>query len=304
VTDRDEAASSAALAVSARGAGPPDPPAVLAERLLAEFAGYGRTLVAFSGGVDSSVALAAAVRALGPAETAAFTAVSPALPAAELAAARAFCADLGVTQHTRLTGELDVDGYRGNGPRRCYFCKSVLLETAGALAAEQGFAAIVTGTNASDATAGFRPGIRAAAERGARTPLADLGIGKGSVRAIAQLWGLRTWDKPAAPCLSSRVAYGVPVTAGRLARIERAEAAVRTRLRASGRAVTDLRVRDLGDTVRVEIDAGAVDQARGDAGILAAIRSSGFGSEPVDVQAFRSGSLNELLPNPQRWRTA
>jgi pyridinium-3,5-biscarboxylic acid mononucleotide sulfurtransferase len=277
---------------------------VLAERLLAEFAGYGRTLVAFSGGVDSSVALAAAVRALGPAEVAAFTAVSPALPAAELTAARAFCTDLGVTQHTRLTGELDVDGYRGNGPRRCYFCKSVLLETAGVLAAELGFAAIVTGTNASDVTAGFRPGIRAAAERGARTPLADLGIGKGSVRAIAQLWGLRTWDKPAAPCLSSRVAYGVPVTAGRLARIERAEAAVRTRLRASGRAVTDLRVRDLGDTVRVEIDAGAVDQARGDAGILAAIRSSGFGSEPVDVQAFRSGSLNELLPNPQRWRTA
>jgi len=277
---------------------------VLAGRLLAEFAGYGRSLVAFSGGVDSSVALAAAVRALGPAEVAAFTAVSPALPATELAAARAFCADLGVTQHTRLTGELDVDGYRGNGPRRCYFCKSVLLETAGALAAEQGFAAIVTGTNASDVTAGFRPGIRAAAERGARTPLADLGISKGSVRVIAQLWGLRTWDKPAAPCLSSRVAYGVPVTAGRLARIERAEAAVRTRLSASGRAVTDLRVRDLGDAVRVEIDAGVVDQARGDAGILAAIRSSGFGSEPVDVQAFRSGSLNELLPDPKRWRTA
>ena len=277
---------------------------MLAGRLLAEFAGYGRSLVAFSGGVDSSVALAAAVRALGPAGVAAFTAVSPALAGAELAAARAFCADLGVTHHTRLTGELDVDGYRGNGPRRCYFCKSVLLEAAGALAAEQGFAAVVTGTNASDVAAGFRPGIRAASERGARTPLADLGIGKGSVRAIAQLWGLRTWDKPAAPCLSSRVAYGVPVTAGRLARIERAEAAVRTRLRASGRSVTDLRVRDLGDTVRVEIDAGAVDQARGDAGILAAIRSSGFGSEPVDVQAFRSGSLNELLPDPQRWRTA
>lgn len=287
MTDQDEAASLDALA----------------GRLLAEFAGYGRSLVAFSGGVDSSVALAAAVRALGPADVAAFTAVSPALAAGELAAARALAADLGVTHHTRLTGELEVDGYRGNGPRRCYFCKSVLLETAGALAAEQGFATIVTGTNASDVTAGFRPGIRAAAERGARTPLADLGIGKGSVRAIARLWGLRTWDKPAAPCLSSRVAYGVPVTAG-LARIERAEDAVRTRLRASGRAVTDLRVRDLGNTVRIEIDAGAVDQARGDAGILAAIRSSGFGSEPVDVQAFRSGSLNELLDDPQSWRTA
>jgi pyridinium-3,5-biscarboxylic acid mononucleotide sulfurtransferase len=281
-----------------------DPPAVLAERLLAEFSGYGRSLVAFSGGVDSSVALAAAVRALGPADVAAFTAVSPALPAAELAAARSFCAELGVTHHTSPTGELDVDGYRGNGPRRCYFCKSVLLEAATAVAAAQGFAVIVTGTNASDVTAGFRPGIKAAAERGARTPLADLGITKSSVRAIAQLWDLRTWDKPAAPCLSSRIAYGVPVTAGRLARIERAEVAVRTRLRASGRTVTDLRVRDLGDTVRIEIDAGAVDQARGDDGILAAIRSSGFGSEPVDVQAFRSGSLNELLDDPKRWRSA
>jgi pyridinium-3,5-biscarboxylic acid mononucleotide sulfurtransferase len=276
----------------------------LAGRLLAEFAGYGRSLVAFSGGVDSSVALAAAARALGPADVAAFTAVSPAVPAAELAAARALAADLGVRHYTRLTGELDVAGYRGNSPRRCYFCKSVLLEAADAVAAEQGFAAVVTGTNASDVTAGFRPGIRAAAERGARTPLADLRISKGAVRAIARLWGLRNWDKPAAPCLSSRVAYGVPVTAGRLARIERAEAAVRTRLRAHGRAVTDLRVRDLGDTVRIELDAGAVDQARGDAGVLAAIRSSGFSSEPVDIQAFRSGSLNELLDDPQRWRGA
>jgi uncharacterized protein len=294
VTDPDEAASlDASDAIDA-----------LAVRLLAEFAGYGRSLVAFSGGVDSSVALAAAARALAPADVAAFTAVSPAVPAAELAAARALAADLGVRHYTRLTGELDVAGYSGNGPRRCYFCKSVLLEAAGAVAAEQGFAAVVTGTNASDVTAGFRPGIRAAAERGARTPLADLGITKNSVRALARLWGLRTWDKPAAPCLSSRVAYGVPVTAGRLARIERAEAAVRTRLRARGRAVTDLRVRDLGGTVRIELDARAVDQARGDAGVLAAIRSSGFGSEPVDIEAFRSGSLNELLDDPQRWRGA
>jgi pyridinium-3,5-biscarboxylic acid mononucleotide sulfurtransferase len=286
------------------GAAPRDAPDALAGLLLAEVTGYGRSLVAFSGGVDSSVALAAAVRALGPADVAAFTAVSPALPAAELAAARASCAGLGVTHHTRLTGELDVAGYRSNSPRRCYFCKSVLLEAAAALAAEQGFATIITGTNASDVAAGFRPGIRAAAERGARTPLADLGITKGSVRAIARLWGLRTWDKPAAPCLSSRVAYGVPVTAGRLARIERAEAAVRSRLLAAGQHVTDLRVRDLGDTVRLELDAGAVDRARDDAGVLAAIRSSGFGSEPVDVQAFRSGSLNDLLDDPQRWRTA
>jgi uncharacterized protein len=307
VTDQDDVTSSHAIgAVRAPGrpVSSPVAPGALAARLLAVVAGYGRSLVAFSGGVDSSVVLAAAVRALGPDDVAAVTAVSPALPAAELAAARALAAELGVTHHTPATRELDVDGYRGNGPRRCYFCKSVLLDTAGTVARQHGFATVITGTNASDVAGGFRPGIRAASERGARTPLADLGLAKDSVRAIARLWQLRTWDKPAAPCLASRIAYGVPVSADRLARIERAEAAVRNRLRASGHAVTDLRVRDLGDTVRLELDAGTVDPARGDPGIAAAISSSGFGARPVDVQPFRTGSMNDLLPDPQRWRTA
>lgn len=275
-----------------------------AGRLVAELAGYGRSLVAFSGGVDSSVALAAAVRALGPDEAAAVTAVSPSLPGAELNAARSFCAALGVAHYTPLTGELDVADYRRNDPRRCYFCKSVLLDTAREIAATHGFEAVVTGTNASDLSAGFRPGIRAASERGARTPLADLGLGKASVRAIARLWGLRAWDKPAAPCLASRVAYGITVTPARLARIERAEGAVRSRLHARGRPVRDLRVRDLGEQVRLELDAEAVDEAREDPGLVSAIRMAGFGEVPVDVQAFRTGSLNELLDDPGRWRDA
>jgi pyridinium-3,5-biscarboxylic acid mononucleotide sulfurtransferase len=276
----------------------------LAGRLVAEVAGYGRSLVAFSGGVDSSVALAAAARALGPGNAAAVTAVSPSLPAAELAAARAFCAGLGVEHHTPATGELDVADYRRNDPRRCYFCKSVLLDTARELAASHGFAAVVTGTNASDVTAGFRPGIRAAAERGARTPLADLGLTKPTVRAIARLWQLSTWDKPAAPCLASRVAYGITVTPARLARVERAEAAVRARLHGRGHAVRDLRVRDLGGTVRLELDAEAVDPARRDPGVLSTIRAAGFGDVPVEVRPFRSGSLNQLLDDPRRWRDA
>jgi len=276
----------------------------LAGRLLEEVAGYGRSLVAFSGGVDSSVALAAAVRALGPGEAAAVTAVSPSLPAAELAAARAFCAALGVAHYTPMTRELDVADYRRNDPRRCYFCKSVLLDTARELAASHHFATVITGTNASDVTAGFRPGIRAAAERGARTPLADLGLTKPSVRAIARLWQLNTWDKPAAACLASRVAYGITVTPARLARIERAEAAVRRRLQARGCAVRDLRVRDLGETVRLELDADAVPQARGDPDLLSAIGAAGFGGAAVDVQPFRTGSLNELLDDPRRWRDA
>jgi uncharacterized protein len=276
----------------------------LTRQLVAEIAGYGRSLVAFSGGVDSSVALAAAVRALGPAGAAAVTAVSPSLPAAELAAARAFCDALGVAHFTPATGELNVADYRRNDPRRCYFCKSVLLDAARELAAAHGYATVVTGTNASDLTAGFRPGIRAASQRGARTPLADLGLTKASVRAIARMWELATWDKPAAPCLASRIAYGITVTPARLARIERAEAAVRGRLRARGHAVRNLRVRDLGETVRLELDAEAVSGARDDPGLEGAIRGAGFGEVPIDVQAFRTGSLNQLLDDPGRWRDA
>jgi uncharacterized protein len=265
---------------------------VLSDDLLAEMAGYGRTLVAFSGGVDSSVVLAAAVRALGADQVAAVTAVSPSLPAAELDAARQFCADLGVTHHTPATEEMEVAGYRENGPRRCYFCKSVLLDTANALAGELGFATITTGTNASDVVAGFRPGIQAAAERGARTPLADAGLDKAAVRGIARHWGLRVWDKPAAACMASRVAYGISVTPARLARIERAETAVRSAL---GGAVRDLRVRDLGDAVRLEVDSELVERARGDRAVGRAIREAGFASAPIRVETFRSGSMNDVL---------
>ena len=277
-------------------------PEELADALVREMAGYGRPMVAFSGGVDSSVALAAAVRALGTDNVAAVTAVSPSLPAAELRAARELAAGLGVTHYTPATNELDVDGYRENSPRRCYFCKTVLLETATDLAARRGYRTIVTGTNASDVAAGFRPGIRAAAERGARTPLADLSLDKAAVRAIARYWALPTWDKPAAACTASRIAYGITVTRDRLARVERAEAAVRGLLGARGHRVRDLRVRDLGDAVRLEVDAHLVGAASGDPQVLEAIRAAGFGGTPVRVQAFRSGSMNDALGD--RWRNA
>jgi uncharacterized protein len=275
--------------------------AVLSGRLLTEMAGYGRTLVAFSGGVDSSVVLAAAVRALGTGQVAAVTAVSPSLPAAELEAAREFCAGIGVVHHTPATNEIDVAGYRENGPGRCYFCKSVLLDTANALAADLGFAAVATGTNASDVVAGFRPGIKAAAQRGARTPLADAGLDKDAVRRVARQWGLRVWDKPAAACMASRVAYGITVTPARLARIERAETAVRAAL---GGAVRDLRVRDLGDSVRLEVDSDLVERARADREIGAAIRAAGFASASISVERFRSGSMNDALAEADRRQNA
>lgn len=256
--------------------------------------------MAFSGGVDSSVAVAAAARALPSADVAAVTASSAAVPAAEAAAAGEFCARLGVAHHLLGTRELEVDGYRENGPRRCYFCKSTLLDAARGLADRLGFQTVVTGTNASDVAAGFRPGIAAAAERAARTPLADLGLEKPAVRAIARLWGLDTADKPAAACLASRIAYGVAISPARLARVERAELAARRLLGPHG--VVDLRVRDLGDGVRLEVDAPAVEQARADRRVAAAIRAAGFADAPLSVEPFRSGSMNELLAEPERWR--
>ena len=124
---------------------------------------------------------------------------------------------------------MEREGYRANAGDRCAFCKAELLDVLGPLAAEHGYAAVATGTNADDARAGFRPGIAAASERGAVTPLLDAGLTKDQVRAASRDWGLPTWDKPAAACLSSRVAYGIEITPARLARVERAEAALRAR---------------------------------------------------------------------------
>jgi uncharacterized protein len=271
---------------------------VAARALLAETAGYGSTLVAFSGGVDSCVVVAAAARALGPDSMAAVTAVSPALPAEELAAARRFCAALGVTHHLVETREMDVAGYRENSRRRCYFCKSTLLDAAVELAVRLRFDSVATGTNATDVLDRFRPGIAAAAERGARTPLADAGLGKDAVREVARLWSLPTWDKPAMACLSSRIAYGLQITPGRLARVEHAEAAVREALTApAGPAAVradraNVRVRDLGEAVRIEVDAQIADDPAWHPALVAAIRDSGFAEVPVTVGVFRSGSMN------------
>jgi len=150
-------------------------------------------------------------------------------------------------------------------------------------------------------TAGFRPGIRAAAERGAWAPLARAGMTKDDVRAAARRWELPLADKPAAACLASRIAYGVPVSAAGLARVEDAEAGLRRALEAAGLPVRDLRVRDLGsDTARVEIDAERVPEVAARPELLAAV--VGFERVELDRRGFRSGSMNELLPDPVRYR--
>ncbi|HEX6447530.1 MAG TPA: ATP-dependent sacrificial sulfur transferase LarE [Streptosporangiales bacterium] len=255
----------------------------------------GSVVVAFSGGADSAFLLAAAVRALGAENVVAATAVSSSLPATELAAARAFAAGLGVRHLTPATDEMSRDGYQANAGNRCYFCKAELVDVLGPLAGTEGKAHVLTGTNADDAAHDFRPGIRAAAERGARTPLLDAGFTKAQVREASRRWGLTTWDKPAAACLSSRVAYGVRITPKRLARVEAAEAALREALADAGIPVRNLRVRDLGDHARIEVDRELVPAVTASTAALAAVEAAGFDRVEVDTQGFRSGSMNELL---------
>ena len=266
--------------------------------LSARLGQLGSVAVAFSGGADSAFLLAAAVRALGADHVLAVTAVSGSLPAVELAAAQRFAAELGVRHLAPATAELDRDGYRANASDRCYFCKAELLEVVTPIAADAGIEHVATGTNADDAVAGFRPGIRAAAERGAVTPLLDCGLTKDQVRTASRRWGLATWDKPAAACLSSRIAYGVQITPARLSRVERAEVALRAALAVAGIDVVNQRVRDLGDTARVEVDSDRVDDVRAAPGVLEAVRDAGFPAVELDPRGFRSGSMNELLDPP------
>ena len=245
-------------------------------------------LVAFSGGADSALLLAAAARALGPDRVVAATAVSASLAADELPAAQAFAASLGVRHVTPETDELSREGYVANGTDRCFHCKATLLDTLRPLAESLGLPAVATGTNADDAVAGFRPGISAAAQRGALTPLLDAGLTKAQVREASRRWGLVTADKPALACLASRIAYGLQVTPAGLARVDRAERALRAHLG----EVRDLRVRDLGDgAARVELDVAAL--ARCDDAALDVVRAEGFRS--ATAREFRSGSMNDAL---------
>ncbi len=247
----------------------------------------GSVLVAFSGGADSAFVLAAAVRALGADAVLAATAVSPSLAADELPAARALAASLGVRHLTPTTDELSRAGYVANGADRCFHCKATLLDTLRPLAHAYGLSHVVTGTNADDAVAGFRPGIRAAAERGAATPLLDVGLTKAQVREASRVWGLVTADKPALACLASRIAYGIAVTPSGLARVDRAETGLRALL-----FPRDVRVRDLGsDRARVELDADALTRWSPEAEQL--VRREGFGA--VEAREFVSGSMNALL---------
>lgn len=262
--------------------------------LLEQFDGRGPVAVAYSGGADSALVLAAAARALGPANVLAVTAVSESLASGELERAKEVAFTLGVVHLAPRTSELARDGYRANGPDRCYFCKSEVLDTIAGIGDELGFRHVATGTNADDAADPFRPGIRAGTERGVLTPLLSAGLTKPRVRGLSRHWSLPTWDKPATPCLASRIAYGLRISGPRLARIDQAETAVRARLATAGVDAADLRVRDLGEgRARVEVPADALAAARAVPGLFEALAAAGFDVNAAELAAFRSGALND-----------
>jgi uncharacterized protein len=267
-----------------------------AERLSRSLADLGRVVVAYSGGVDSAYLAAAAHDVLG-CEAIAVTARSPSLARRELEAASSLARTRGWNHVVVETEELRREEYARNAADRCYWCKTELLEVLEPIAVERS-AAITIGTNADDLT-DYRPGSKAARKKGAHTPLADAGLTKSDVRELSRAIGLPTSEKAASPCLASRFAYGVRVTEEGLRRIEAAE----EKLRVLGLDV--LRVRDHGDDLaRVEVpaeDIGVVVEHR-DA-IAEGLKALGFRFVTLDLQGFRSGSLNEVLPGPRLRRT-
>lgn len=255
------------------------------QRILAE---GGPTLVCYSGGVDSTFLLKVAVDVLGDGAVA-LTAVSPSLAAEEREAAARLAREIGARQVEVETREMASAGYVANSPRRCYFCKDALFTEAKRVARELGLSTIVYGVNADDA-ADFRPGMEAAREHGIGGPLLEAGLGKAEIRELSRRLGLPTADKPAQPCLASRLPYGTEVTIERLRTVERGESALR---RLGFRA---LRVRHHGDVARLEIPEADLPRLLDPAtrrAVVAALRDAGFRYVAVDLQGLRSGSLNE-----------
>lgn len=268
------------------------------ERLLETLRALGACVVAFSGGVDSAVVAQAAALALGD-RALAVTAVSPSLAAGELEQARDLARRIGIRHQVIATQELSQPQYTRNAPDRCYHCKTELYHQLRHLQRQQQLleAVIVNGANADDLS-DYRPGLRAAHEQAVRSPLAECGLTKDEVRRLARAWELSAWDRPATPCLASRIAYGEEVTVERLAMIDRAE----QRLRALG--LGPLRVRfHSGEVARIEVPAADLSRLLAEdvrLPVVTALRDAGFKFVTLDLLGFRSGSLNVLVPVEQR----
>jgi uncharacterized protein len=261
------------------------------DRLLDLLRSYGSCAVAFSGGLDSTVLAKAAQLALGD-RAVAVTGISASLAVGELDEAEQLARQIGIRYEVIETGELSNPAYRANQADRCYHCKTELFAQVEQLATRLGMAVVADGSNRDDCGE-YRPGMQAAHERKVKSPLADCGLTKAEIRRLAEYWELPAWDKPATPCLSSRIAYGEQVTPERLAMVDQAERFLR------GRGFQPLRVRyHKGDVARIEV---AVDQlprfadAEFRREVVEQLKSAGFKYVALDLEGFRSGSMNAVL---------
>ncbi|OHB68011.1 MAG: TIGR00268 family protein [Planctomycetes bacterium RBG_13_63_9] len=261
-------------------------------RLLKLLGGYGSCAVAFSGGLDSAVLAKAAQLALGD-RAVAVTGISASLAVGELDEAKEVARGIGIRHEVVETGELSIPEYQANTAERCYHCKSELFGRIETLARRVGVAVVADGSNRDD-HGEHRPGIRAARDRKVRSPLAECGLTKAELRTLAEYWEIPIHDKPATPCLSSRIAYGERVTPERLAMIDRAERFLRER------GFQPLRVRyHRGDVARIEVGAEGLCRfadAELRREVVDHLKSIGFKYVSLDLEGFRSGSLNAVLP--------
>jgi len=251
----------------------------------------GRVLVAFSGGVDSSYLALAAHRSLGEGALA-VTAVSPSYPDSHRKLAEQVVAGFDIAHRFVDTHEMDNPEYLENRPDRCYFCKTELFDVLHRLRVELGFDAVAYGVNTDD-TGDFRPGHRAADEQAVLSPFLDVSLSKAEIRALSRAAGLPTAELPASACLASRLPYGTRVTAERLAQVEEGEERLR------GLGFRQLRLRHHGPLARVEIDPAELPRALDpemSAAIVAAIKPLGFRFVSLDLEGYRTGALNEVLP--------
>ena len=250
-----------------------------------------QALIAYSGGIDSTLVAKVAYDVLGD-RALAVTAKSPSLLPEELEDAIEQARSIGITHQIVETHEMDNPNYSSNPIDRCYFCKSELHDTLKPLALNLGYLYVIDGVNADDLQ-DYRPGIQAAKERGVRSPLAELGITKIEVREIAKSLGLSCWNKPAQPCLSSRFPYGEEITIPKLNRVGRSEIYLR-RL-----GYENVRVRSTGDTAKIELPADLIQQFVANINLIELIKvfqSFGFVYVTLDLEGYRSGKLNQVLP--------
>jgi len=253
----------------------------------------GSVVIGYSGGVDSVFLATVAVQVLGPSNVLAVTGKSDSVASWMEDTAREVAESFGIPWLEVETREMEDPRYAANPSNRCYFCKSELWSRLSEVARERGLRTVLDGSNADD-VGDHRPGAVAATENAVRSPLLEAGLTKAEIRAWSQELGLPTWDQPAAPCLASRLPYGIAVTPGRLKQVERAELALR------GLGFRDFRVRHHGDIARLEVHPSEIARvAEHRAAILAAVRDAGFRRVLVDLQGYRRGALNEGLLSAQ-----